>query len=140
GVPVPGARGGLLPGVGFPPALASLVLVSGVPVGAEDASLLLGAEVGGAVVHVGPLDHLVDGACRLLEPLDPLREEGPLAVEMLTRIDARIIEDPADLRERQTELAVDEDPVDPGQVRGVVEAISRPAASARTHQADAVPV
>src|SRR5699024_5158234 len=63
GAPLPGAGGGLRPGVGPAPAPPGLLLVGGVPVGAEDAGLLLGAQADVRVVlaHGRPLDHLVDG-------------------------------------------------------------------------------
>src|SRR5699024_7789196 len=130
------------PGVGPAPAPPGLLLVGGVPVGAEDAGLLLGAQADVRVVlaHGRPLDHLVDGAGRPLEPADPLLEQGPLALQVLARIGGGIVEDRSDLRERQTEFAVDEHPVDAGHVLRVVEAVPRPGAPARAHQADRIPV
>src|SRR5699024_4419795 len=82
GAPLPGAGGGLRPGVGPAPAPPRLLLVGGAPVGAEDAGLLLGAHAYVRVVlaHGRRLDHRVDGAGRSLEPADPLREQGPLAL------------------------------------------------------------
>src|SRR5699024_3654063 len=50
GAPLPGAGGGLRPGVGPAPAPPGLLLVGGVPVGAEDAGLLLGAQADVRVV------------------------------------------------------------------------------------------
>ena len=129
---------GLLPGVGVAPALLSLggVLLAERG-GAEDFDLFLGGQLYAFAVCVHQFLHCFDG---VLQPLGVLQQHLVLPRQVREHVGGRVVEQRADLLERQPGGPVHQDQVQPLDIGVGVVAVARRGAHARNHQADVVVV
>jgi hypothetical protein len=80
------------------------------------------------------------GVDHRVQPFDPLDEQPALAAQMPHGVGARIVHDGRDLFQGKTELPVEQDTLQPFEVRLLVDAVSRIAASAGRKKPDLVVV
>jgi hypothetical protein len=112
-----GPPGRLLVGVGVSPALLDLLGVGvGVEV-AEHLELLLRREVD---AHLLCLQHVFDRGHHLPQPGYPVLQQAVLAAQVSPRLHVRVVQDRGDLIEREAELPVEQDLLQPLQVGVVV--------------------
>jgi hypothetical protein len=103
----------------------------------EDLELLLGREVES---HLACLHGVLHGRRHLPQLLDPGGQQPVLAAQVCARVRVRVVEQGGDLLEREAELPVEQDLLQPVEVGVVVAPVARVAAFARDEQADVVVV
>jgi hypothetical protein len=104
---------------------------------AEDLEPLLRREVDS---HLACLHGVLHGLRHLLQLLDPGGQQFVLAAQVRARVRSRIVEQGGDLVEREAELSVEQDLLQPVEVGVAVTPVAGVAALARDEQADVVVV